>query len=476
VVVSAAAGGFQGQPLSLADLKEWLGHKHYSSTRHYAAILRRKLSAAYRKADYFARNVRTIQVLIDRETILSGVEQMLERLDLTDDERTALEGDREALTALAERLAKVPTPAGPTPEELGADRAFIELTAVQDSITGRTTMNAQSLLGFVREQALAVDAAEQDGEPGEVRTELNDVVSATSDESTQRLAEPSRVNSKPVMHEPQQLGQLGRVAGVQVHRGHEEISPPAQRSSPWRPAQAGRSAVDHDQLVKRVGVHVWVQPRLVPPGTMEPEGPVRAVRADDAPHRDRFGPRADKPDHLQGKAQPMTQHQDLVRLGDDRLAVPKRSDVDGHHVIQVEAARGALPAGQIRAARAGRLNLIGVPGEGQGRAMPNNTLSHQLAQLRRQLRHRHSDFRPCLPKSCDRQLVHPNIQHSAKRASTHPTDAREYQPTADRYRIFAITCPFHGNAGWRWIRDNDSDRWAKSISTHSRQGNDTFGW
>lgn len=178
------------EPLSLADLKEWLGHKHYSSTRHYAAILKRKLSAAYRKADYFARNVRTIQVLIDRETILSGaaaageqpwkyynlgdgyctydffakcphrlacahcpfylpkqssagqllavkdgVEQMLERLTLTDDERAALEGDREALMALAERLATVPTPAGPTPEQLGADGAFISLTAVQDSIT-----------------------------------------------------------------------------------------------------------------------------------------------------------------------------------------------------------------------------------------------------------------------------------------------------------------------------------------------------
>ncbi|GAB3412773.1 hypothetical protein [Flindersiella endophytica] len=169
-----------------------VGHKHYSSTRHYAAILQRKLSAAYRKADYFARNVRTIQVLIDRETILSGaatggeqpwkyydlgdgyctydffatcphrlacahcpfylpkessagrllevkdgVEQMLERLTLTDDERTALEGDRDALTALASRLAKVPTPAGPTPEHLGTDRAFISLTALQDSISGQ---------------------------------------------------------------------------------------------------------------------------------------------------------------------------------------------------------------------------------------------------------------------------------------------------------------------------------------------------
>jgi len=61
---------------------------------------------------------------------------MLERLTLTDDERAALEGDRDALTVLANRLANVPTPAGPTPEQLGADRAFVSLTAVQDSITG----------------------------------------------------------------------------------------------------------------------------------------------------------------------------------------------------------------------------------------------------------------------------------------------------------------------------------------------------
>jgi hypothetical protein len=34
---------------------------------------------------------------------------------------------------------------------------------------------------------------------------------------------------------------------------------------------------------------------------------------------------------------------------------------------------------------------------------------------------------------------------------------------ADRYLIFAITCPFHGNAGWRWIRDNDPDGWAEAV-------------
>ncbi|MDH6222780.1 hypothetical protein M2283_010132 [Streptomyces pseudovenezuelae] len=50
---------------------------------------------------------------------------MLEQLDLTGDEREALEGDREAVTALAERLADTPTPAGPTPKELGTNDSFI---------------------------------------------------------------------------------------------------------------------------------------------------------------------------------------------------------------------------------------------------------------------------------------------------------------------------------------------------------------
>lgn len=91
------------EPLSLADLKEWLGHKHFFSTRHYAAILQRRLTAAPKESSAG----RLLEVK-------DGIDQMLERLTLTDDERVALEGDREALAALAERLAKVPTPAGPT--------------------------------------------------------------------------------------------------------------------------------------------------------------------------------------------------------------------------------------------------------------------------------------------------------------------------------------------------------------------------
>ena len=38
---------------------------------------------------------------------------MLEQLDLTDDERQALESDREAITALAAKPADGPTPAAP---------------------------------------------------------------------------------------------------------------------------------------------------------------------------------------------------------------------------------------------------------------------------------------------------------------------------------------------------------------------------
>jgi hypothetical protein len=52
--------------------------------------------------------------------VTDGIEQMLEQLDLTDDERQALEGDSDAITALAEKLADVPTPAGPTPNQIGA--------------------------------------------------------------------------------------------------------------------------------------------------------------------------------------------------------------------------------------------------------------------------------------------------------------------------------------------------------------------
>jgi hypothetical protein len=132
------------------------------------------LTKAYTDAGYFARNVRTIEVLIDREAVLSGaaaagkpwqhydlghgycsytffeqcphrmacarcdfylpkpsgraqmlearadVDRRLARIPLTDGERAAIEQDRQALDRLLESLADTPTPTGPTPRELAA--------------------------------------------------------------------------------------------------------------------------------------------------------------------------------------------------------------------------------------------------------------------------------------------------------------------------------------------------------------------
>jgi hypothetical protein len=58
--------------MSLFELMEWLGHRSPSSTQHYAKITPTKLAKAYADADYFKRNVRTIEVLIDRDAVLSG--------------------------------------------------------------------------------------------------------------------------------------------------------------------------------------------------------------------------------------------------------------------------------------------------------------------------------------------------------------------------------------------------------------------
>ncbi|MEV5757034.1 hypothetical protein AB0L61_09750 [Streptomyces tendae] len=66
--------------------------------------------------------------------VKDGIDQMLERLDLTDDERVALEGDREVITALAERLADTPTPGGPTPRELGTTDGFVPLTQLMSTV------------------------------------------------------------------------------------------------------------------------------------------------------------------------------------------------------------------------------------------------------------------------------------------------------------------------------------------------------
>ena len=60
------------EPMSLLELQKWLGHKWANSTQYYLDISPTKLAHSYRDAGYFARNVRSIEVLIDRRVVKAG--------------------------------------------------------------------------------------------------------------------------------------------------------------------------------------------------------------------------------------------------------------------------------------------------------------------------------------------------------------------------------------------------------------------
>ena len=62
-----APGGFD-----IRDLQYWLGHSSPHSTMHYVEQSVARLSKAYTDADFFGRNVRMIDALIDPDVIRSG--------------------------------------------------------------------------------------------------------------------------------------------------------------------------------------------------------------------------------------------------------------------------------------------------------------------------------------------------------------------------------------------------------------------
>jgi integrase len=162
------------EPLSIFELKEYLGHKHLSSTQSYLLVDPTKLASKVVKAGYLEQNLATIEVLLDQEAVMSGaastgevwkyydlghgwctnpfwascahrmacarcpfyrpktrtMEQlvegkanlvrMLEFVQLTEDEKLLVTEGIELHQALIEKLVDVPTPAGPTPRELDA--------------------------------------------------------------------------------------------------------------------------------------------------------------------------------------------------------------------------------------------------------------------------------------------------------------------------------------------------------------------
>lgn len=161
------------EPMSLFELQQWLGHRSPATTQHYARLTPSKLAKAYVDADYFGRNVRVVDVLIDREAVKSGqaangspwqyfdlghgyctydffeqcphrmacarcdfyapkesskvqllearenLRSMLRFIPLTEEEHAAVGKGAESIDHLLMRLADVPTPAGPTPRQLG---------------------------------------------------------------------------------------------------------------------------------------------------------------------------------------------------------------------------------------------------------------------------------------------------------------------------------------------------------------------
>ena len=60
------------EPMSLFELQAWLGHQSPATTQHYVLTSPTKLAQAYKDAGYFSRNVRAIEVLVDRDAITDG--------------------------------------------------------------------------------------------------------------------------------------------------------------------------------------------------------------------------------------------------------------------------------------------------------------------------------------------------------------------------------------------------------------------
>jgi integrase len=150
------------QPMSLSELQAWLGHRSPATTQHYVAFTPTRLARAYTEADYFKRNLRMMDVLIDQDAIKSGATDapwryydlghglcsyeffdqcphrmacarcdfyipkqssradlltsksgmvhMLQEMPLTDEERKAVDGDAAAIDQLLERLSDKPAP------------------------------------------------------------------------------------------------------------------------------------------------------------------------------------------------------------------------------------------------------------------------------------------------------------------------------------------------------------------------------
>jgi integrase len=173
------------EPMTLFELQQWLGHSSPHSTQHYAKITPLKLAKSYADAGYFARNLRAIEVLVDQEVVRDGraatepwkfydlghgyctydffeqcqhrmacakcdfympkqstaalllegkthLLRLLQEIPLGEAEQAAVEDGVTAYENLLSKLEDVPTPAGPTPREIGT--ALVQITSVRPAL------------------------------------------------------------------------------------------------------------------------------------------------------------------------------------------------------------------------------------------------------------------------------------------------------------------------------------------------------
>ena len=60
------------EPLSILELKDYLGHKSLSSTQHYLDIDPTRLASKVAQSGYLEQNMATIEVLLDQEAVMNG--------------------------------------------------------------------------------------------------------------------------------------------------------------------------------------------------------------------------------------------------------------------------------------------------------------------------------------------------------------------------------------------------------------------
>jgi len=117
-VTSGAAA--TGQPWQHYDLGHgWCSYSFFEQCQHRMACAR---------CDFYTPKDSSKAQLLEAS---GNLQLMLATIPLTDDERAAVDDGHTAVTALLDRLTDVPTPAGPTPREIGAPATVTMLPIVE---------------------------------------------------------------------------------------------------------------------------------------------------------------------------------------------------------------------------------------------------------------------------------------------------------------------------------------------------------